>query len=824
MRNKKLWKGSLAKGLAAIMVSALLAGSFGGITTYAEGEGDGEPVVEEYKEKPSEPAKDPETPSVEPEYKEHPSDDPDTPPEKPKPEDPEDPEIPPTKPTGDDPITTDPAFSDPEDPDKPDVPTPGEDDPKPDPEPEYDSDITEERDVHYDETLDDGTHTADVYVTITEKQYYSDKDSKDEDGNQTDDYQRVNKSDVQGQTLDYTDAYVEREGWTSHIYLEDENGDVVTVKNDKNEDVRLELPEDFDVEEDIEVVPRIPMEDGSFELLFDIVEAKDIFYGYFDDFGQFVECKPSDDKAIAYVNTKEGMKPTDTVYYTVGSKGEVYCLEEEVYKALKNESDTLTAKKAYVYNGKGYSREEMEEMEGISQVEDWSYWIEGREEVIATEQTHIYNTKGDESSGEGYADYKALWFEVIGERVLDSDGCDSYKAKIYIEYEGEVYMYIGKVGAYDDGRYSGIASEYNHWQIGDIVEYSAGRTQYISTQYYDLYKVEVVGQEEEESDRVIVIVCDPDGNMVAKFDKTLFENIQTGNITQINEDKVAVKDVDGNTVIIDAKDYHKYEEWVYTYRYIEKHNYTVQDKYQDRNVPITLDGNDYNLTVKFWQNARVGISGVEVEEFEDGTADVTVYYRFLDYDYNDPIVTDMNIVVTVSADNFGPTNEAILKLSALPHYYAEMQEYCKVAVMKKLSTDSLKAFLALELSDIHEIDLLEDEYWPEFPEEDGLMHWAEIDDPVYSLEKVVPQSNPDGPTPGPNNPSTPSTSVVATATPAQAVLGAVREDTPADQRAVLGAVRAGSTDDTTMSTLYRIVILMVAAFGAIFFVAKKKEN
>ena len=80
MRNKKLWKGSLAKGLAAIMVSALLAGSFGGITTYAEGDGDGEPAVEEYKEKPSEPAKDPETPSVEPEYKEHPSDDPDTPP------------------------------------------------------------------------------------------------------------------------------------------------------------------------------------------------------------------------------------------------------------------------------------------------------------------------------------------------------------------------------------------------------------------------------------------------------------------------------------------------------------------------------------------------------------------------------------------------------------------------------------------------------------------------------------------------------------------------------------------------------------------------
>ena len=167
------------------MVSALLAGSFGGITTYAEGEGDGEPAVEEYKEKPSEPAKDPETPSVEPEYKEHPSDDPDTPPLKPKPENPEipeDPEIPPTKPTGDDPITTDPAVSDPEDPDKPDVPTPGEDDPKPDPEPEYDSEITEEREVYYDETYDDGTHTADVYVTITEKQYYSDKNSKDEDG------------------------------------------------------------------------------------------------------------------------------------------------------------------------------------------------------------------------------------------------------------------------------------------------------------------------------------------------------------------------------------------------------------------------------------------------------------------------------------------------------------------------------------------------------------------------------------------------------------------------------------------------------------------
>jgi hypothetical protein len=693
-------------------------------------------------------------------------------------------------------------------------------------------------------TLCDGSTLRVVETVETKDEYLSDKGNVDVDGNQLDEYIPVEgATDVEGQTLDYTDVEKIKSVETT-VYLEDaKTGEEVTVKNEEGEDVRLELPLDFNWT-DFEPVPVVENTDGSLHEL-DKEEKSEIFYGIFDDDGKFHPTRANAPGSKPYILTEDNeYKLADTVYSTTDKHGRVIFLDEEVYLALKGESTKYTSKKEYEYNDTKYSQEELAKLvDEIKEVHDWDYVTKEQPENIAPEKATLTYSQYNRKTRQ-YEDVEGpITISYDKVKVTKFDPKQGYLGNYYFNYNNTTYVIERPVYGMGPGA------------IGKEIDLPKGYfVASVDTTKDKVYPVTPAKEEKKET-TVKITVYDENNVAIWSGDKTQYENLRADNVTRVNG-KYAVEDSEGERQYIDPGCYEIIRELDNKLTVTNSYYYTVQDKSErdQRTVEFEVDGKAFELKVDFWQNDRIGISEVTTAPSEEeGKIDVVVKFVYSSYeaDGRTPTIAESEVTYTVDPsdpEQFNSLGRGTMNIKYTPVYtsqnYSEKPvrpiqpkavEVVPVSYPERklfaavLSTnDLLLADIAAELA---EEGIEEEVKWgPVLFEEDDNVHMVSLGEPNVSVAAdAEPQPNPN-PNPNPTPDTTPGTPTTIDVTPVALaaapgqVLGAQREETAADGAAVLGASRARGTADETTAPFVRVLVMAAVASAALFLTRKREEE
>ena len=664
-----------------------------------------------------------------------------------------------------------------------------------------------------------------VTTTNTTDLYASDMNSKDFEGNQADYYLPVNAEDTEGQTLDFSDSYKDENVVDYSVVLRDSDGDIVTVPTEDGKEVPLELPRNFDIEEDLEEVFFVENSEGETE---EVSPNEKIYYGYIGEDGVFVESEDGE----PYILTGENDYAVAGKAYSTIVNGERVILDEEVYKALKgDETSIYTAEKQYDYKEKDgttsqNSADEILEKEGVVSIdgENWTYTVKDGEKYIPVVATLPIHVKYDKA-------------EVIAYDPI----ANAYIAKFYFEHDGMTYINCKPILGW------------NH-KIGESVTIGWWNDEEYITAFNYTYEVK---EKTATKDTVYIRVYDKDGTLLFECDKTAYDNLTDGNITKVTDEKYAVIDENRERVLIDVD--------VYTDVFMEEkevditniYYYTVQDKYEKEPVAVAVNLNDqeYELTVAFWQNSRIGAESVEVKDNNDGTADITINYAYSSYRYSRsrhryvPKTGRDSVTYTVDASIFGQDGTARLDIKYTPSYealnYPARQALRTIGLADGILDGNLLMLSAeadnIELFDYADLGVEEDE---EFEDVEPVIYPLDYH-PVYLIpmlryrernvnvgEPEYKFSNNDQPAPPqrndieyiPRDPDADSPVVVPLSTAPGQVLGAQREEPATDGAAVLGASRARGTADETTAPFVRVLVMAAVASAALFLTRKREEE
>jgi hypothetical protein len=663
-----------------------------------------------------------------------------------------------------------------------------------------------------------------VTTTNTTDLYASDMNSEDSEGNQADYYLPVNAEDTNGQTLDFSDSYKDENVVDYSVVLRDSDGDIVTVPTEDGKEVPLELPRNFDIEEDLEEVFFVENSEGETE---EVSPNEKIYYGYIGEDGVFVESEDGE----PYVLTGENDYAVAGKAYSTIVNGERVILDEEVYKALKGDESSIyyaTTVKNYDYKEKDgttsqNTKDEILEKKDVISVDDdaWKYTVkeDGNPELAWLYESVVYDSAvviGHNHWGEAVANFY----------FTGKDGQRYFNQKV-------VYGNYAK----------GDSVTIGYWNKNDHVDFSDWTY--------------LVTEKEVKMETVYIRVYDKEGNLLFQCDKTAFDNLTDGNITKVTDEKYAVIDENRERVLIDVD--------VYTDVFMEEkevditniYYYTVQDKYEKEPVAVAVNLNDqeYELTVAFWQNSRIGAESVEVKDNNDGTADITINYAYSSYRYSRslrryvPKTGRDSVTYTVDANIFGQDGTARLDIKYTPSYEALNYPARKAIRAIGLADGILDGNLLMLTAEVGDDGLYYDGDFGMYEDEE----YEDVEPVIYPLDYhpiyLIPMlryqernvnvgepeykfSNNDQPAPPqrndieyiPRDPDADSPVVVPLSTAPGQVLGAQREEATGEAPAVLGASRARGTADETTAPFVRVLVMAAVASAALFLTRKREEE
>jgi hypothetical protein len=705
----------------------------------------------------------------------------------------------------------------------------------------------------------EGVLEKDIEQTKETYVYYSDKEDVEENGAQGNDnvYSEVKREDIdkENDKVDYVEnTYNEEPTFdqtTYLIYYDPEAKEIkkaTGLKADGTE-VTVELTGDLD-KIHFKPVEVMIAEDGSVRELHN-GDFRNLHFGKFVD-GEFVYAWPGDPTAAWYYYAVEGstadkdLKATETLYYDTND--ETY-LDKEVYEAITAETLPEGSKyqKVVEYTAtvdgeqQSISKDELENKDGISDLNQWGYTIDAVEEKLDVEET-ITPQKGHTNV---HVAFKKI--------EVTSVNRDSVTAKCYFvaeDSDGNSHTYVA-----DEMIIPRNELGKRRVSEGDVLEYDLTnpKNDHRVGGSITAQKVLIEAQPEQRVNS-IVIIKDENGEEVWSGTEEAYEAILAEKYTKViaKADKLRyeLKAKEGQEepeyVYVDPGLYAKLRENVLTYEVTHAFFYTVQDKNNATNVlSLDIDGKTYELTVNFWENKRIGNADVRVvyPSADDKATDPYLVIKFQYAGYNEDGEYEVIDVtygeedderIYVTADAFGPEGKGSVELKYTPSY--DTYVYPTQELKVKLKAVSFVADRALP----NELLLSEEELENRFdilPTEFGNEYYSTVLGPVvkFTPTPAQPQPNPN-PNPGPNpdvtpdtTPSTPTTidvtPVALAAAPAGQVLGAQREEPVAGEApAVLGASRARGTADETTAPFVRVLVMAAVASAALFLTRKREEE
>ncbi len=333
---------------------------------------------------------------------------------------------------------------------------------------------------------------------------------------------------------------------------------------------------------------------------------------------------------------------------------------------------------------------------------------------------------------------------------------------------------------------------------------------------------------------------------ILELDEVAYNNLRARNVSLVG-DKYAVRDKDGDRVLIDKEDYTFVTEQEIVTNIATVNYYTVQDKYEPVLVDVTIADQTYQLSVDFWQNDRIGATSVELKDNEDGTVDVTVNFAYSQYRngfWSDQEVGTDSITRTVSASTFGQDGTARMTVKYTPAYNRtnvplkpeEIDEREVQRPVEYVTRNVLRSARLAEASDV--VFLLAatlDNEVEEIPYTTGyepadLINWlplrseVNIGDPIVSITNNDQPATTDEDDYSPSGDDTPFFFTALSTAPAGQVLGAQREEATGEAPAVLGASRARGTADETTAPFVRVLVMAAVASAALFLTRKREEE
>jgi hypothetical protein len=720
-----------------------------------------------------------------------------------------------------------------------------------------------------------------VEKTTVEENYYSDENDEEPDSYATE----ITAEEAKDQTLDFVEVEkVSTIETTVTLEYVDENGDTntVMVPNENNEMVPLELDKNFNSNK-IKEVYVVEDEEGNIKEVSKRDAQKKVF-GYFDTDGTFHDdIEEGDERGDYYVLSGDKYEKTNMIYSTKDANDETVYLSEEVYKALIGDPDAKFIKvQRYEVNTEKYTEKELKDVvDNIKEVNQWDYVVD---DVLSDEPVRFTKLvekkpvapeppkpRQGQKAGPGpnpgpgpkpgpnpepgpkpEPEYEEVDYDVdvvlTEARIIDDGRLDFrhqrivYSALYYFEIvdeDGNTKTYATP-GSYSVGFFDGVTYEKED-RISNLAISEKINTKTCGGNL--VYEVKEKGYKNSDS---VVTVYDGD-KVVWEGDRTLFENIQDAIAVTKVDDKVVVTDKKGKKVYLENEDYSVIHEIALKSDVTKNYYYTVQDKSKEIDVVFDMNGTEYTLTVDTWENSRVGITNVRVDNTrEDGKIDVIVEYTYSAYDGFEPsIETKEYVYEGVEMSNFGTANASVMTLKYTPAYYAygrKMPKWEPKNEVKVLPVDSrTMARLAdapMLFATLEDLEAFTDAEYEEeityMPVEltwDGRFHRTYVVKDKPTFERI----NLPTPNPGPNDdyyPTEPTTATIdvtpvalaaAPAAPGQ-VLGAVREEPVADGAAVLGASRARGTADETTAPFVRVIIMAAVASAALFLTRKREEE
>ncbi len=648
-------------------------------------------------------------------------------------------------------------------------------------------------------------------TTITRKAtwYATDEDEKG-------DFEWVNKEDVEGQTLEYADdsKIVEVE---THYYVADENGEILTVTDEYGNESKLEIEEG--ALEEAEEVWVGQDEDGK-EIE---VDTDTVVYGYIDENGNLLALPEGTEGGQFYAASKDGMVVATRWYTMINADGEEITVDPEIMKALRGEESEYTVGRAYYLDGQEYTAQELADvLPEDAQLGDWDYDLDSNVFVEGTEITFPAGTK----------------VSAIGRTMTQ------------FVYNGYVYNTRTTIPTRTS------ASGYG-FEFAEDVVIKASDLLIIGEARYTDKEGEKNFTATENQKNVIVTVYDKDGNVVWTGNKATYDKIQEHAVSVV-AGKIAVEDVYGETIYLDRATYKEVREsTTYVYETRDEY-YTPHDKYTSEELTTTFNGQEYKLTLNFWDNNRIGLGVAALYPNAEGTymiLGITFDYAAYQSCLGKTIAYYDTVYKALYPSDFGPTGEAVLTVKYTPEY----ERTNEVTSMVRASfDDSDEEDFFLDGSEGEDIICDWDRYendeeyrklidaWEESMEEtlvrfdewphyevdldellqsesgDGSYEYSmELGKPYAKLEKVgevTPNPNPN-PSPAPSG-NTPVATTVSNA----AVLGESREqvveETP-EESAVLGEDRPQTGD---MAMPFAWLLTMIGCGAASVIALRKKER
>ena len=700
---------------------------------------------------------------------------------------------------------------------------------------------------------EDGSIDRSIVVIETEKIYYSDMYSQDDEGNQIDEYKEVEREDIgEDQKCDFVDVEEIKTEGDVKVYLEDGENNPVTVKNCKGQDVVLELPEDFSPEQITEV--QVIETDYYTRELNPWTEEPYIFYGRIDDTtGKFERMNEGDEGAQAYIFSSLSWETTDQIYSTVDLSGKRVFIDKQTYLALSGQESNYTVVKEYTYQGESYTEDQLKEMaekkEATIQIKDkpddwkWEATIQEKDDKI---EEHFF-TKEWSCFGPPTMVEKPVTVIFTGYDVKEEIKGPGYHGKQYvIEYS---FIVPDKKGEYKVTR-TVKSNEVPGIKVDEPVKFVHGVLGTVDSKNETV--TTTVPGKKTNYDFSIVSVYDENNNLVFQGDRRAYDRIISADVTQL-EDKVRV-DIDWyNHIYLDDDDYTVIREHEDKLSVTESFYFTVQEKDKDnaKEIPFTLEGNDYKLNLEFWENSRIAVSHVEIVPKGDGKADLIIDYKYSSFDgMDEEDLPATQYKKEISANDFNSQGEATLTLKYLPVYFTragkeEIQEpiyiipvgpmFRSVMLRTGLYDEAVFAEIARDIKEETGeeffFDTEVDELGGREIDEHRMLLVKESED--WDKSEPEPQPNPN-PEPGPNPDVTPDAPTgteeipyfltTLAAAPGQ-VLGAQRvEPVAGEAPAVLGASRARGTADETTAPFVRVLVMAAVASAALFLTRKREEK
>lgn len=679
----------------------------------------------------------------------------------------------------------------------------------------------------------DGTVDVSVEKNVIEttNEYYSDVNDVETNGAQGNEnvYEKVERDQIDKEN-DHID-YVETEGsyssdTTVKLYDKCTGAEATGVDADGNA-VAVELPADFNKFTDLKPVEVLIEEDNGHVHEIDWKDLYNMSYGYFDKNGKFVETSIYNPNGSWYYVNGEDYDATETVHYYYGRYNKVYIVDDEVYDAIVADEDSEDQKYEkvveYTFNGESISKDDLENKDGISDIDQWGYTVDATEDKLAPDPETLHGT--------AYNWYAAVSYDKVKVTKINDDG--TVYGNFYFNYGGKQYVVEEPVRV-DNAKVGDefVLSKNNPWNI----HYMAGRQAY-----------EVTEPAKPASD-VLSTVTIKDGDKVLwTGTKEAYDKIITDKYAKVavgDKYKVELKETDEEGepqyAYIDIKAYNVIRETTNKVEIVNSYYYTVQDKNVEKEVPVTIDGQTYNLTVGFWQNKRIGVKDIAVVYPETGDPYLSITYTYSSYDEDGNFVAKVETLndpeyTTITADSFVSTGKAKMNIKYTPAYssftYPE-EQYVKSSDYR--SNNMLKSSgMRMKL---RAVNLLAKEqvYAPETipgTADDGKWHASHLYGPMVKIDPVgepTPQPEPgpdDTPDTTPGTPTTIDVTPVALAAAPGQVLGAVREEPVAGEApAVLGASRARGTADETTAPFVRVLVMAAVASAALFLTRKREEE